>query len=76
MGAWSGPCIAMDTLFSGLAKEFSEEFIFARVDIDEQPELRKIHKIESLPTLKVFKDGKLLRTEIGELKDSEARELL
>lgn len=76
MGGWSGPCIEMDTLFSGLAKEFSEQFIFAKVDIDEQPELRKTHKIESLPTLMVFKDGNLLRTEIGELKDNEARELL
>lgn len=76
MGVWSGPCIAMDNLFSGLAKEFAEQFIFAKVDIDEQPELRKEHNIESLPTLMVFKDGKQIRTEVGELKDKEARELL
>ena len=76
MGVWSGPCIAMDNLFSGLAKEFAEQFIFAKVDTDEQPELLKEHKIENLPTLMVFKDGKLARTEVGEIKDKEARELL
>lgn len=76
MGVWSGPCIAMDNLFSGLAKEFAEQFIFARVDVDEQPELLKEHKIENLPTLMVFKDGKLARTEVGEIKDKDARELL
>lgn len=76
MGVWSGPCIAMDNLFSGLAKEFAEQFIFAKVDVDEQPELLKEHKIENLPTLLVFKDGKLARTEVGEIKDKEARELL
>lgn len=76
MGVWSGPCIAMDTLFSGLAKEFAEQFIFAKVDIDEQPELREAHKIENVPTLMVFKDGKCQRTEVGELKDKEARVLL
>ena len=76
MGVWSGPCVAMDLLFSGLAKEFAEQFIFARVDVDEQPELRKQYKIENLPTLMVFKDGKLARTEVGELKDNEARQLL
>ena len=76
MGVWSEPCIAMDMLFSGLAKEFSEQFIFAKVDVDEQPELRKEHKIENLPSLMVFKDGELARTEVGELKENEARELL
>jgi len=76
MGIWSGPCVAMDVLFSGLAKEFSEQFIFAKVDIDEQPELRKEHKIKNVPTLMVFKDGKLVRTEAGELKENEARALL
>ena len=76
MGVWSGPCIAMDNLFSGLAKEFAEQFIFAKVDIDEQPELRKAHKIENVPALMVFKDGKCQRTEVGELKENEARALL
>ena len=76
MGVWSGPCVAMDILFSGLAKEFAEQFIFAKVDIDEQPELRKEHKIENVPTLMVFQDGKLVRTEAGELKENEARALL
>lgn len=76
MGVWSGPCIAMDNLFSSLAKEFAEQFIFAKVDFDEQPELCKEYKIENVPTLMVFKDGELVRTELGELKNDEARALL
>lgn len=76
MGVWSGPCAAMDLLFSGLAKEFPEQFIFAKVDIDEQAEMSKEYKIENVPTIMVFKDGKLVRTEVGELKEPEARDLL
>lgn len=76
MGVWSGPCIAMDNLFMGLAKEFAGEFIFAKVDVDEQPELRKEHNIENVPTMLVFKEGKCQRTETGELKEIEARALL
>lgn len=76
MGVWSGPCIAMDNIISGLAKEFAEQFIFAKIDIDEQAELVKAHKIENVPTLMVFKDGNLARTEVGELKENEIRELL
>lgn len=76
MGVWSGPCVAMDNIFTSLAKEFAEEFIFAKVDIDEQPELRKEYQVENVPTVMVFKDGKLARKEEGELKEPEARELL
>ena len=76
MGVWSGPCVAMDIIFTALAKEFAEQFIFAKVDIDEQAELVKEHKIENVPTLLVFKDGELIRTEVGELKEPAARELL
>lgn len=76
MGVWSAPCIAMDNLFTSLAKEFAEQFLFAKVDIDEQAELGKKYNIENAPTLMVFKDGDLIRTEVGELKEKEARELL
>lgn len=76
MGVWSGPCVAMDLLFSSLAKEFAGQFIFAKVDIDEQVELRKQYKIENVPSLLVFKDGKQIRSEVGELKENDARELL
>lgn len=76
MGVWSGPCAAMDLVFTSLAREFAGQFIFAKVDIDEQPELRKQYKIENVPTLLVFKDGKQIRAEIGELKENDARTLL
>ena len=76
MGVWSGPCVSMDLLFSGLAKEFPEKFIFAKVDIDEQKELAKEYKINNIPTCLVFKDGALVRTEEGELKELETRSLL
>lgn len=76
MGVWSGPCVAMDLVFSSLAREFAGQFIFARVDIDEQTELGKQYKIENVPTLLVFKDGKQIRREVGELKENDARALL
>ncbi|MCW9013878.1 MAG: tetratricopeptide repeat protein [Gammaproteobacteria bacterium] len=76
MGVWSGPCVAMDNLFTRLAQEFAEQFVFAKVDIDEQAELVKEYNVENVPALMVFKDGKLARTEVGEMKEAEARALL
>ena len=76
MGVWSGPCIQMSDNLSALATEFSGQFVFAKVDVDEQPELMKDYAVENVPTLKVFKDGEVVRTEEGLLKDAELRELL
>ncbi|MCB1736203.1 MAG: tetratricopeptide repeat protein [Gammaproteobacteria bacterium] len=76
MGVWSGPCIALESRLTELAQEFPEQFVFAKVDIDEQPALRKQYRIENVPTLVVFRDGKPVRTEVGELSADDLRVLL
>lgn len=76
MNVWSEPCVLMADSLTQLANEFPEQYIFAKVDIDEQPALREQFKIEKVPTLIVFKDGQLIRTEVGQLQEMEARSLL
>jgi putative thioredoxin len=76
MAVWSEPCVSMADLFAGLANEFAEKFIFAKIDIDEQPTLREQYKIENVPTLLVFKDGQIIRTKVGQLYETKARSLL
>ena len=76
MGVWSEPCIIISDIFSKLANEFAGQFIFAKVDIDEQPGLREQYKIENVPTVLVFKDAQVVKTEVGQLTEDEARSLL
>lgn len=76
MGVWSAPCIQMSDTLSGMATEFAGQFVFAKVDVDEQPELMKDYGVANVPTLKVFKDGEVVRTEEGLQNDAELRELL
>ena len=73
---WSEHCMVLTDLFSSLAGEFAESFIFAKVDIDENPGLKQQFKIENVPTLTVFVDGEPVRLEIGTLLEDEARALL
>ena len=76
MGVWSEPCILLSDTFSSLAKEFAGQFIFAKVDIDEQPALKEQYKIENIPATLVFKNAEVVRTELGQLSEDEARALL
>ena len=76
MAVWSGPCIMLADRLAALATEFAGQFIFAKVDVDEQPALKQQYGIENVPTLLVFKDGEVVRTELGELQETELRALL
>lgn len=76
LAGWSGPAVVMSDLFAKLAKEFPQAFIFARADIDEHPGLVEEYGIKNIPTLLVFKDGKVVRVEQGQLQEVEARSLL
>jgi putative thioredoxin len=76
MGVWSEPCFVLTEIFSKLAKEFAGQFIFAKIDIDEQPELRDQFKIENAPTLQVIQNGNVTMTSEGLLTEDEARTLL
>ena len=75
-GIWSEHCMIVADIFSSLAKEFAESFIFAKVDIDENPELKEKYNIENVPTLAVFVDGEPVRFEVGVSQENEARALL
>ncbi len=72
----SGPCAALEAIFSKLAKEFAGQFILAKVDVAEQAALRQQYHIDQVPTTLVFQNGKTSRVELGQLQEDEARKLL
>ena len=76
MGVWSGPCIQMSDELSLLAKDFAGEFIFAKVDIDEQEKLMEQYGVKNVPNLQVFVDGEVILVEEGLLTQVELREIL
>ena len=76
LNVWSEPCMMMTDMFASLATEFAEEFIFAKVDIEENTQLKEQYEIKNIPTLKIFVDGKVVVSEEGQLTEAEARALL
>lgn len=76
MGVWSEHCIILESRLAAVANEFAGQFIYAKVDIDAQQELRKEYQITNVPTVKVLKDGEVVRTEEGLLQEKEIYALL
>lgn len=76
MAVWSEPCFVLSEIFSKLAKEFAGQFIFTKVDIDEQQALRDQFKIENVPSILLIQNGNPTMTSEGLLTEDEARVLL
>jgi thioredoxin len=62
--AWCGPCRAMAPQLERAAR-LRPQYRFAKVDVDEQPGLAQRFGVRSIPTLAVFRDGRLLGTAAG-----------
>lgn len=61
---WCGPCKMLMPTIDEIANE-NTDIKVAKADVDENMELAKEYKIFSVPTLMVFKDGKVAKQMVG-----------
>jgi thioredoxin 1 len=62
---WCGPCKALSPRVDKVASEFSGKIRFVKVNVDESPALAQRFGIEGIPTLLLFKNGKVVDTLVG-----------
>jgi len=74
--AWCAPCKALMPLLAKLADEYQGKFLLAKVNTDEQQQLAQEHGIRSLPTVRMYKDGKVLDEFLGAQPESAIRALI
>lgn len=62
---WCGPCKAIGPTVEALAVQYKDQLKVAKVDIDENPKTAETYGVMSIPTLILFKEGKVLDTLVG-----------
>src|SRR4051794_5322591 len=62
---WCGPCRAVGPVLDQLAAESRNRYRIAKLNVDENPQIAAQYKIASIPTMLIFKDGKLIDRLIG-----------
>lgn len=73
---WCGPCQMMGPIVDELSSEMGEGFKVGKVNVDENPNTASDYGIMSIPAIKVFKDGKIVREFVGvQNKDTLKAEL-
>ena len=73
---WCGPCRALAPALEGVAKTYDGRLKVVKVNVDEAQELTANYRIQGVPTLMFFKDGKVVDTVVGLPPASALREKL
>jgi thioredoxin len=62
---WCGPCRMLAPTIEKLAEEYSGKIKVAKLDVDENPKTATKLEIMSIPTMLIYKDGKIIDTLVG-----------
>ncbi len=62
---WCGPCRAIAPIFEKLAAVYGDNFIFAKINVDEAPELAIRYGVQAIPTLILFQKGAVVERVVG-----------
>ena len=73
---WCPPCRMIAPSVEALAKTYAGRAKVAQLDIDESPEIANAFGVRSIPTLLVFRDGKVVDAQIGAVPQSAIARLI
>ena len=73
---WCPPCRMIAPAVDALAKAYAGRAKVAKLNIDDSPEVANAFGVRSIPTLLVFRDGKVVDAQIGAVPQSAIARLI
>lgn len=73
---WCGPCKAIAPIVEEIAAEYDGKVKVGKLDVDQNNNSAIKYGVRSIPTLLIFKEGKLINTIIGRVPKSQIVEAL
>jgi thioredoxin 1 len=70
---WCGPCKMIGPALEEIAAELEGKVTIAKLNVDENPGTAGAYGIRSIPTLMLFKDGKMASSKVGAAPKSELK---
>ncbi|MDP4000833.1 MAG: thioredoxin [bacterium] len=62
---WCGPCKMVSPIISQIAEEMKDKIKVGKLNVDKQSQTAQKYNVSSIPTMKIFKDGKVINEIIG-----------
>jgi len=73
---WCAPCQMLTPILHGLADDLQGQFVLAKVDSDREQQLAQAYGVRSLPTVKIFRHGRVVEEFVGVQPESMIRALV
>ena len=74
--SWCGPCRMIGPFIDELADEYVGKAVVGKVNVDEEGELAQNFRVMSIPTLMVFKNGKVVESIMGARPKDDLKRIL
>ena len=62
---WCGPCQIMNPVIQNLSEEYAGQVTVGKINVDEQPLTAAHFGVQSIPTMKFFRNGQIVDQAIG-----------
>ena len=73
---WCGPCRALAPLLDEVAQSYNGKLKVTKLNVDQSPKTARAYGVRGIPTLMVFKGGKVHDTKVGLLNKSQLTQML
>jgi len=70
---WCGPCKMIAPIIEEIADEYGERLKVAKMDIDSNTMTPQQYSIRGIPTLMIFRDGKVQGTKVGAMTKGQLK---
>jgi thioredoxin 1 len=73
---WCGPCKAIAPILDDLATQYQGKLRIAKINIDQNQKTPRDFGVRGIPTLMIFKNGKVEATQIGAVSKGQLSQLI
>jgi len=73
---WCGPCRMLSPIIDEMASRYLGKIVFGKLNVDENPEIPMRFGVNSIPTLLIFKEGKLVDRIVGAVPKVQLESIL
>ncbi len=67
---WCGPCRMVGPVVEEIAKEYADQAVVGKVNVDNNPNISMKYGIRNIPALLYFKNGEIVDKQIGAVPKS------